>query len=95
MRELLRDVEAGDERAQLAYDVYIHRLRGQIATMAASAGGVDVLAFTAGVGEHAPRVREDACRDLDAVRSARVLVIEAREDLELARQATALLCTHE
>ncbi len=58
MSEVLARAGAGDERAALALDVYVHRLCGGIASMAASLGGVDVLAFTGGVGEHAPRVRE-------------------------------------
>jgi acetate kinase len=47
----------GDPQAQLALDVYIHRLRAGIAAMAAALGGLDALVFTGGVGEHAPRVR--------------------------------------
>jgi acetate kinase len=57
----LRDVEAGmdagDERCRLAYDTFVHRLRREVAAMAASAGGLDVLVLTGGIGEHSPRVR--------------------------------------
>jgi acetate kinase len=91
MRELLEAVDAGDERARLAYDVYIHRLRAQIAAMVAAAGGIDVLIFTGGIGEHSHRVRDDAARGLTPIAGANVLVIAAREDLELASQAEALL----
>jgi acetate kinase len=54
----------GDESAQLALDVYIHRLRGGIASMAAAMGGLDALVFTGGVGEHAPVVRAAAAEGL-------------------------------
>jgi acetate kinase len=91
MRELLDAVDAGNERARLAYDVYIHRLRAEIGAMAVAAGGIDVLVFTGGVGEHSHRVRDDARRGLPLLRGAEVLVIEAREDLELAAQAEAAL----
>ena len=91
MRDLLEAVEGGDERARLAYDVYIHRLRAQIAAMVASAGGIDALVFTGGIGEHSHRVRDDASRGLTPIAGAQVLVIAAREDLELASQAEALL----
>jgi acetate kinase len=64
MREVLSRIDAGDERARLALDVYLHRLRGAIASMAAALGGIDVLAFTGGVGEHAPRVRSEAVAGL-------------------------------
>jgi acetate kinase len=61
MRELL---DRDDERAQLALDVYLHRLRAAIAAMAAAMGGLDVLAFTGGVGEHAPAIRAAAAGGL-------------------------------
>ena len=91
MREVLEAVDGGDDRARLAYDVYIHRLRGQIAAMVAAAGGIDALVFTGGIGEHSSRVRDDTCRGLTPIAGAQVLVIAAREDLELARQAAGLL----
>jgi acetate kinase len=54
MRALLaRD----DADARLALDVYVHRLRAGIAAMASALGGLDALAFTGGVGEHAAPVR--------------------------------------
>jgi acetate kinase len=59
----------GDEsdvgnRARLALEVYVHRLRAGIAAMAASLGGIDVLVFTGGVGEHSAAVREQAAAGL-------------------------------
>ena len=57
MKELLTRMWAGDDRAQLAFDVYVHRLRSCIAAMAASMDGLDALVFTGGVGENAPAVR--------------------------------------
>ena len=57
MREVLERMSGGDQPAQLAFDVYIHRLRSLVASMAAAMGGLDVLVFTGGVGENAPEVR--------------------------------------
>jgi acetate kinase len=57
MRQLLEKLSAGDEDARLAFDVYVHRLRACIASMAAAMGGLDVLVFTGGVGENASPVR--------------------------------------
>src|SRR3954451_3182306 len=91
MRELVEAVDRGDERARLAYDVWIHRLRREIGGMVASAGGIEVLVFTGGIGEHSERARADTCADLSVIEGAAVLVIEAREDLELAAQAAAVL----
>ena len=64
MRELERRVAAGEEDAKLALDVWLHRLAGAVAAMAAAAGGLDVLAFTAGIGEGSALVREQLCERL-------------------------------
>jgi len=61
MREV---VERGDDAARLGFAVYIHRLRKQIAGMAAALGGIDACAFTGGVGEHSAPVRADAVASL-------------------------------
>jgi acetate kinase len=64
MREVLRAAEAGQPAARLALDVYVHRLRAGIASMAAAMGGLDVLVFTGGVGEKAAPVRAAAADGL-------------------------------
>lgn len=64
MREVLARADADDDSARLARDVYLHRLRAGIAAMAASLGGLDVLAFTGGVGEHAAEIRRSAAAGL-------------------------------
>ena len=53
-----------DDDARLAVDVYVHRLRAEIAAMAAALGGLDALVFTGGVGEHAPQIRARAAAGL-------------------------------
>ncbi len=65
MRVVLEEASAGRPEAQLALDVYGHRLRAGIASMAASMGGLDAIVFTGGIGEHSPQVRDLATRDLD------------------------------
>ena len=64
MRAILAAEAAGDEAATLALGVYLHRLRASVAAMTAALGGLDVLVFTGGVGEHAPAIRERAAADL-------------------------------
>jgi acetate kinase len=64
MREVLERRSAGDERATLAIDVYIHRLRALIASMAAAMNGMDALVFTGGVGENSSPVRAEAAAGL-------------------------------
>lgn len=63
-RVLHERMESGDEAAQLAYDVYIHRLRKYIGAYLAVLGGADVITFTAGVGENDAEVRRDALSGL-------------------------------
>jgi acetate kinase len=53
-----------DDDARLAIDVYVHRLRAEIAAMVAALGGLDALVFTGGVGEHAPQIRARAAAGL-------------------------------
>jgi acetate kinase len=57
MREILQRIAGGDDDSELAFDVYVHRLRGLIAAMVAAMDGLDVLVFTGGVGENAGPVR--------------------------------------
>lgn len=118
MREVEAAAAKGDERAALALDVYTHRLVAAIAAMAAAAGGLDVLAFTGGVGERSASVRARAAARLgflgvaiDSGRNARAagdaditaagpirpaaavmtVVVESREDLQIARETRRVL----
>jgi acetate kinase len=59
-RELVRLREEGDPAAELAFDVYCHRLRRYVGAFYAVLGEVDAVVFTGGIGEHAPSVREAA-----------------------------------
>ena len=64
MRAVLEAMAAGEADATLAVEVYVHRLCGAVAAMAAAAGGIDLLVFTGGVGENAPEIRRLACERL-------------------------------
>ncbi|KQR47712.1 acetate kinase [Microbacterium sp. Leaf161] len=64
MRDILAGRDAGDAAATLAFDVYIHRLRAYAGSYIAQLGGVDVISFTAGVGENAAVVRAEAMATL-------------------------------
>ena len=61
MRNVLEAMRLGNERAALAFDIFVHRLRSCIGSMVAALGGLDALIFTAGIGENSPAVREAAC----------------------------------
>jgi acetate kinase len=60
LREVLAARERGDERAALAVEVYVHRLRFHLGAMLGALGGLDAVVFTAGVGEHAAEIRAAA-----------------------------------
>jgi acetate kinase len=64
MQAILAAEEAGDPDAALGVGVYLHRLRGGIAAMAAAMDGLDALVFTGGVGENAPAIRARASAGL-------------------------------
>jgi len=113
MRGVLDAEAAGDADARLAVEVYVHRLRREIAGMAAALGGLDAISFTGGVGERSPEIRAraaaglsflgvalderanaDARSDAEIGRAGapvRAFAIEAREDLEIAREVRRVL----
>ena len=112
LRDVLAAMDEGDERAALAYEVYVYRIQTGVATMATAMGGLDALSFSGGAGEASWRLRSDVCDGLaflgvaplggaddlgesDAVVSAggavAVLVVHAREDVEVAHQVRAAL----
>ena len=64
MREILSRAAEGDDRCELAREVYLHRLRACTASMAASMGGLDTLVFTGGVGENSLEIRWRAMEGL-------------------------------
>jgi len=64
MRQILGARKNGNERAKLAFDIYIHRLQSGIGAMMTVLGGADGLVFTAGVGENSPEVRAAVCDKL-------------------------------
>ncbi|WP_018177706.1 acetate kinase [Jongsikchunia kroppenstedtii] len=89
-RAVTARIEDGDEAARLAYDVYIHRLRKYVGAYLAVLGGADAISFTAGVGENAAAVREDALAGMqrlgieidperNAVRSGEARIISTDE----------------
>ena len=66
-RRLREMIESGDDIAQLAYDVFIHRLRKYIGAYLAVLGSTDVVTFTAGIGENDVAVRRDTVSGMAAL----------------------------
>jgi len=65
MRDVENAAKEGNARAQLALDMYFYRIKKYIGAYAAAMGGVDIIVFTAGVGENQSGMREEACRGLE------------------------------
>jgi acetate kinase len=65
MREIVARIDAGDEDADLALDVFCHRIRKYVGAYVAVLGGCDALVFTAGIGEHSSEVRARVCAGLE------------------------------
>jgi acetate kinase len=103
MREVLARASAGEERAQLATEVYLHRLRAGISAMAAPLGGLDALVFTGGVGENSAEIRAQATAGLGflglAIDAEANLKVKAAGDCDLtapgARASTLVLRARE
>ncbi|WP_426623115.1 acetate/propionate family kinase [Leifsonia sp. McL0607] len=67
MRDVRHAAESGDAAARLALDTTVHRLKHYIGAYTALLGGLDVLTFTAGIGENDWRLRAEVCRGLEAL----------------------------
>ena len=61
MREVIAAMQSANQRAQLAFDIFVHRLRAGIGSMLAASDGADAIIFTGGIGENSAEVRSEAC----------------------------------
>ena len=64
MREVWKRIDAGEQEARDAMDIYLHRLVKYVGAYTTVMGGLDVLTFTAGIGENDSRVRAELCERL-------------------------------
>jgi acetate kinase len=67
MREVEEAAKQNNERAKLALDMYYYRIRKYIGSYAAAMGGVDIIAFTGGVGENSDHTRKEICKGLEFI----------------------------
>jgi acetate kinase len=79
------------EASPMALEVFVHRVAAAVAAMATACGGVDVLAFTGGIGEHAGDVREQIVERTRFLDDFRVEVVTSREELVIAAETRRLL----
>jgi acetate kinase len=92
MRDLLAR-EGTDPRAADAVSLFCYTARKHLGALIAVLGGLDLLIFTGGIGEHAASVRERICAGLESlgVAPAKVRVMKTDEDRMLARHAARVL----
>jgi len=79
------------EASPLALDVFVHRVAAAVAAMAAACGGLDALAFSGGIGEHAGDVRERIVERVRFLGRFDVEVVPAREELVIAAETRRVL----
>ena len=65
MRDVENAAKEGDPRAKLAQDMYFYRIKKYIGAYAAAMGGLDVVVFTAGVGENQTSMRSEVCKNME------------------------------
>ena len=79
------------EASPLALDVFVHQVAAAVAARAAACDGIDVLAFTGGIGEHSRDVRERIVQRVRFLGDFRVEVVPSREELVIAAETRRLL----
>lgn len=98
IRQVQKAINEGNERAQLALDIYIYRLRYFIGALLAPLGGIDVLSFTGGVGENVPSIRAGACTAFGflnlAIDEQKNAQSPADQDIATAESAVRVVIVH-
>jgi len=99
MRRLLEKMKSGDAKAKLAVEIFCTAVRKCVAAYAAELGGLDLLVFTGGIGEHSAEVRRRVCEGLGFLGVApeaggersKVVVMESEEEIQIARHCRRLM----
>jgi len=65
MREVIGEMNQGNKKAKLAFDVFCYRIKKYVGSYVAVLGGLDALVFTGGIGENSPDVRKAVCENLE------------------------------
>jgi acetate kinase len=87
MRDILTGMEQGNERAKLAYDIFVYKIKKYIGAYAAVLGRVDAVIFTAGIGENVPQIKNDIKKQLRQLLGGgtEFLTIATNEELLIAK----------
>ncbi len=65
MREVITEMNEGNKKAKLAFDIFCYRVKKYVGSYIAALGGLDALVFTGGIGENSPDVRKAICDNLE------------------------------
>ncbi|MDI6759011.1 MAG: acetate kinase [Candidatus Omnitrophota bacterium] len=93
MRILMARKDKGDERAKLAIDIFVYRIKKYIGAYTAIMNGCDALVFTAGIGENQAKVRKQISQGVFShlKKAPKILVIPTNEELMIARKTFQLI----
>jgi acetate kinase len=93
VRLLEEKANTGNKRAKLALAIFVYRIRKYIGAYLSVLGGLDVLIFTAGIGENQASVRNKICQGLFSglIKKPKIMVIPTNEELMIARQTYKLI----
>ncbi len=86
LRDIIESAEQGNERAELAFDIYCKEVTGYIGRYAAEMGGLNAVAFTGGIGENSQLLRDRVLEKLKFLEGLKVFVFPANEELGVARE---------
>jgi len=95
MRDLETAADDGDLKAQMAIEIFCTSIRKAIAAYAAVLGGLDMLVFAGGIGEHSARIRNSVCEGLKFLGVFPVLVVPSQEDRQISRHCRRMLALHQ
>ncbi len=93
MRDILKAIAGGNERAKLAYDIFEYRIKKYIGSYAAVLGKVDAVVFTAGIGENMPQLKDSLERQLRPLLGSetKFLIIGTNEELLIAKDTYGIV----
>ena len=86
MLEVLGMLKSADEKAKLAFDIFVYSIQKYIGSYYAILGGCDLLVFTGAIGAGDPKTRDSVCKNLDILKKVKILAIETDEELAIAEK---------
>jgi len=92
MRDILKGIREGNERARLAYDIFVYRIKKYIGSYAAVLGKADAVVFTAGIGENVPQIKDSIEKDLKSMMGgAKFMTVKTNEELLIAKDTYGII----